>query len=812
VAGCFAPGAWEAGASCLAVLWGLALASYTQHEDRITVPAALIAFAAAGWTLAVLDANAALNTSLRACLLREHGPAAILDEAGDPVELTARLGADAARLPGGVRLDLEASAVTVDGREFHAEGGVLATVAGEVPPERVEEWRAGRLVRLPVLLRRPSRYMDPGVPDHELALARRGVTLVGIAKSAMLVETLRRGSAFDELAASIRRAVRQRVDAAVGRWDARSAAIVKAILLGDRAGLDDRVELRLQEAGTYHVLAISGGNVAILAAVMIGALRLARVGRRVAEAATAVWLVFYAFLVGGGASVDRATLMAVTYLAAHAVDHRNRPMNSLLFACGAGLSAAPLAIFDPAFWLTFGATGAILAGVPRLSGESAAWWAPFRHAWLLFGASLAAEAGLLPVGAFVFSRVTFAGLVLNFLAIPLMTVVQVAGIAAIGASWVSASWAASTGYLAHLASWALVESAGLVQVAPWLSHRLPPPGPFAMGLYYSGWALWLGTSSQVIAPGWRGQRARWLGRASLGTTCLAGMWILFAPGLRDDGAARLKVTFIDVGQGDAALLQLPTGFTLLVDTGGAGGSSYDIGQRVVEPVLWARGVRRIDYLLVTHGDGDHLNGAAAVVRDFSPREVWEGVPVPRLAPLQELRKAADRAGMGWRVIQRGDLLHLGPVELQAWHPGVPEWERQKVRNDDSVVLEVRYGDVSILLAGDIGPAVEADLARIIPPAALRVLKAPHHGSQTSNTSAFVAAVKPAAVVVSVGRGNRFGHPSPVIVRRYEDAGARVFRTDLDGAVTLTTDGRTVELSSFTGRKSLLAARRGVPPA
>jgi competence protein ComEC len=810
--GTFRPAGCEAGAALLLLAWTLAIIAYQQRHAEVLVASTLVAFWTAGWMLAVLSTEAALHPALRTRLIDAHGRSAIQDEAGDPVELTARLVSDAARSPTGVRLEIETVSVSLDGGWSETEGGVMLTVGGEVPDALLVTWRAGRVIRLPALLRRPSRYMDPGVPDHELALARRGVALVGVAKSALLIQVIQRGTWLDESAADIRHFVRARVDAAVGCWDARSGAIVKAILLGDRAGLDDKVELRLQEAGTYHVLAISGGNVAILAGVMIVVLRGLRVGRRPAEGLTAGWLVFYAFLVGGGASVERATLMAVTYLVAHAIDHRSPPLNSLALAGGAGLALAPLSLFDPAFALTYGATGGILLGVPRLGGVASHAPALVRHVWLLFTASLSAEAALFPIGAFVFMRVTFAGLVLNFLAIPLMTVVQIGGIAALGLSGVRPEWAGVAGYFTHLAAWALVESAGLVQVAPWLSYRLPPPGPIAIGLYYAGWVLWLsgpvltasGARLAALAPGLRDM--------AIAAVCLGGAWILLAPDLDRPRAGSLRLTFLDVGQGDAALIQLPSGRNLMVDAGGAGGSTFDIGQRVVEPVLWARGIRRVDYLVITHGDGDHLNGAAAVLRDFSPREVWEGVPVPRLLPLQELRAAADRAVIGWRIVQRGDVLRLGEVELQAWHPQPPEWERQKIRNDDSIVLEVRYRDVSIVLSGDIGPSIEAELARVLPPSPLRVLKVPHHGSATSSTPAFVAAVRPAAVVISVGRGNRFGHPAPTVVQRYRDAGARVFRTDQDGAVTLDTDGHTVDLTTFTGTRSRLVAPWPAPPA
>src|SRR4029079_9711724 len=191
----------------------------------------------------------------------------------------------------------------------------------------------GRMIRAPAQIRAPSFYLDPGVPDQQRVLARRGVALVGTVKSGALVEVESRGSCWSEIAASIRAFSRRAIAASVGRWSRRAAGIVTAIVIGDRSGLDDEVERRLQEAGTYHVIAISGGNIAILAGLMLGAFRIAGMLGRVAMLSAIAVLVAYARLVGGGASVDRATLMAVVYFAAKLIDQRSPPLNIL--ACAA---------------------------------------------------------------------------------------------------------------------------------------------------------------------------------------------------------------------------------------------------------------------------------------------------------------------------------------------------------------------------------------------------------------------------------------------------------------------------------------------
>jgi ComEC/Rec2-related protein len=250
--------------------------------------------------------------------------------------------------------------------ERSATGGILVTVAGSLAADRMDAWRAGRRVRLPVQLHRAARYLDPGVPDHERALARRGTTLVGTVKSAALVDVTARGSIADEALSAARAFSRHAIAAAVGRWSPQSAAIVAAIVIGDRAGLDPGVQRRLQEAGTYHVIAISGGNIAILAGLFIGMFRFAGWLGRTAMLLSIAALVAYAALVGNGASVDRATLMAALYFAARAIDHRSPPLNALAVTAALLVLADPLAVTDPAFVLTLGATLAILVVLPMV--------------------------------------------------------------------------------------------------------------------------------------------------------------------------------------------------------------------------------------------------------------------------------------------------------------------------------------------------------------------------------------------------------------------------------------------------------------
>ncbi|HYM24134.1 MAG TPA: ComEC/Rec2 family competence protein [Vicinamibacterales bacterium] len=762
----------------------------------------------AAWRPPLRAAFDGLARDERRRAIREGRHPPLDDEAFATVEGTLRF--DASPTESGASLSLDVDAIALGARGFsRAKGGLSATVTGTVSADRIDEWRAGRRVRLPVTLHRPSRYLDPGVPDHERALARRGTTLMGTVKSGALVEVRARGSPVDEALSAVRAFSRAAIADAVGRWSGRSAAIVAAIVIGDRAGLDPDVQRRLQEAGTYHVIAISGGNIAILAGLLIGAFKFAGWLGRTALLSAIGLLIAYGMLVGGGASVDRATLMAVVYLAARAFDQRSPPLNALFVVAALLVAADPLTVTDPAFVLTFAATFAILVVMPAVaSWRLPRWCAP---AASMFAASAATEAFLFPVGAYVFSRVTFAGLGLNFLAIPLMAVAQVAGMAVVPLALVSRTLAAGAGWIAHFGAAGLVWSADLVRFVPALSYRIAPPPVFAMVLYYVAGGI--ACRRGPFGPGARfGPGTR---RLAACTTIGAALWILVDPRtfVSRHGDGLLHVTFLDVGQGDSIFIRFPHGRTMLVDAGGlgtstsvrgGGGGSFDVGDRVVAPVIRDAAFYRIDCLALSHGDPDHIGGAGAIVQEFRPREIWEGIPVPRSEPLTRLRMAAQGTaspGALWANVYAGDHVAIDGVDGTALAPDHEDWERQKVRNDDSIVLELRWRGVSVLLTGDIGKDVERRLLRRLQPSRLRVVKIPHHGSATSSTEDFVRALRPAVAVVSVGRANHFGHPVEEVMRRYADAGAEVFRTDRDGAVTVDTDGETLKVSTFVATHS-----------
>ena len=780
------------------VVWALALAVVSLRAGPVPVTVVLVVgFTTSGLLLGATRYATALETPLARWFADQRG--ADTGRVG-PVLLEGRLRADAMPTDYGVALRLRVARIGRTGAMRTTSGGVRLSVGGRLWSGRAAAWSAGRIVRVYATLRPPAAYRNPGVADQARRQAMRGTALVGSVKSGLLVEVVRRGSAPAERAATARAMVRRVIGRAVGRHGVRSAAIVTAVLIGDRTGLDEETTRRLQEGGTYHVIAISGGNIVILAGCLLLLGRSAGVRPRRLAGGVILLLVAYAYLVGHEASVARATTAAVIVLGAGLLDHRTPPVNVLAVSAIGIVLVSPLAVFDPGFLLTFGATLGIVLGVSRvvdsLSRLPARWVDPLPR-WVtppltLLAATVCAEAALMPIGAALFSRVSLAGLVLNFVAIPMMTVTQLAGLAALPLAAVHPSLASMAGYVAHLAATGIVESTRLLDVCPWLVFRVPAPATPVLVIYYGALLLLLWTGGSA--------RARTAAKALL---AVAAIWIVSAPSrpaLRGrPPAGWMRVSFLDVGQADATLVQAPGGRSLLVDGGGSFSSRSDIGSRVVAPALWALGVRRLDAVVLTHGDPDHIGGLGAVLHDFAPREVWEGVPVPGHRQLDALAVSADAIGARWRRVVGGDRFDLGGVSIVVVHPPPPDWERVRVRNDDSIVLDVRFGDVAVLLPGDIGREVEGRVAGALEPVAFRIVKVPHHGSAGSSSPDLVDATDPCVAVVSAGSANPFGHPAPEVVRRYLDAGALVLETGREGAVIVETDGRQVRVRTADGR-------------
>jgi competence protein ComEC len=533
-----------------------------------------------------------------------------------------------------------------------------------------------------------------------------------------------------------------------------SAALLAGLLLGDRTSLPRDVDTGFRLAGVYHILAVSGFNVAILAAAVWALCRFLKIPRSAGAATAIVIVIGFALVVGASPSVLRAVVMAVLVLAALLLERDASVTNSLALAALAILAVRPGDLFDPGFQLSFAATlGIVVAPLPR-------------H--VIVGAlavSAAAQLAVLPVTLTHFNQLSTIGVVANLGVVPLAGVATVLGLVAVGLSFLSET----VGAVVFDAVWpvllALRWVVALAAQVPGAVVHLPAPGPVAVACYVGGLAL-------LVMP----DRAASLGRrlvrrgAGVGLVALA-VGIAAWPLVRSpDGQLRLIV--LDVGQGDAVVIEMPDGRTILVDAGSGGPMRLDAGERVVAPFLWNRGVLSLAGLAVTHDDADHAGGMAAMRRLFRIDEQWTAASAP-----SEPRRFG-----------RAIVTPLPPTAAPAGR-----------RNDAGLVLRVEIGLASFLLAADIGAAREHELLASGTRLASTVLKVAHHGSRFSTTSEFLRAVRPTAAAISVGTRNAYGHPDPGVLARLAEAGVAVYRTDEDGAVIFETDGGTLTVTRWARR-------------
>jgi len=261
-----------------------------------------------------------------------------------------------------------------------------------------------------------------------------------------------------------------------------------------------------------------------------------------------------------------------------------------------------------------------------------------------------------------------------------------------------------------------------------------------------------------------------------------------------------KVTILDVGQGDAILVEFPGRRKMLIDAGGFPEGRFDVGESVVSPFLWRKGIKRLDRLVLTHPHPDHLGGLPAIARNFRVSEVWEAERHAGSEAYGELDAALGKR-VPRRTVSRGFVLRESGVVIEVLNPAPDEAPgAASDDNDRSLVLRLTCGGVSFLFAGDIGREAEADILRAVPDVRARVLKSPHHGSDTSSSVAFLERVAPEYVIVTAGEGNRYGFPRPEVLERYAAAGIQVFRTDRDGAVEFVSDGHDLRVRTAAAAK------------
>ncbi|MBS1813634.1 MAG: DNA internalization-related competence protein ComEC/Rec2 [Acidobacteria bacterium] len=712
----------------------------------------------------------------------------------------------------------------------------------------------GDVVRLPVRMRTPARYRDPGVWQYADWLQENNIAVRASTRVTTLhAQTHSRPDfscrihalqswATNRLQLLAHTSLLRKIPTAL-RLTTEDASLIAAMLVGDRTGLQHAQRIHFERTGTFHLVVVAGMHVGILAACILWLLTRFGASRITSTLITLLVTSAYALLTGFGAPVQRALFMTAAYLLARMIGRRTFSLNPLGFAALVMLAVKPSALFEASFQMTVLAVIAI-GGIALPFGEHTflpyaraarritllrldphlhPQLAQFRVFIRLLGkilspnhASFATRsiAACVRVGLWIaelilmsiisemmmslpmmlyFHRLTPAALPANLLVVPLIPPMMIAAAAAFVATCI------------HPLAGALVSIP-----AAWLLHmvrttllffsklrvadlRTPPPATWQVATILICWALVL----------WLVRRSRW--HASIGAaTLLFAFGLLLIPTRPQSHANTFEVTAIDVAQGDSILTIAPNGATMLIDAGGPTGRAssmrtddYDIGEEVVSPYLWQRHIAHIDTLVLTHAHSDHIGGMVAVMGNFHPRELWLSV-TPQSNALKELLVLAQQQHVQIRTLHDGDHLTWNGVSIHALAPA-QAYTSYTPQNNDSLVLRMTWQHASALLAGDAESLSEKNmLAAHASDLGSTLLKVAHHGSRTSTSESFLNAVHPQAAVISDGRNNTFGHPRMEVLERLQSAHVRTYRTDMLGVTTflLTPDGSVSASTSY----------------
>ncbi len=572
------------------------------------------------------------------------------------------------------------------------------------------------------------------------------------------------------------------------------ANFLTGLLLGDRTDLSAEIKNAFMNTGTIHVLAVSGSHVVLVAEIIFVVVGLLRFTGKPKYLLAIIFLLYYMYLTGATPSVVRATLMVILMYIGKLYEERTDVYNLLGASAVIILLLEPKQLFDVGFQLSFSAVFSIVYFYPKLNSavpkfpESIDKYKALSTVWQLFAVSLAAQIGTLPFTAYYFGKVSIVSLFANLIVVPLVEIIVTVGLSGailgIASMWIASCFSEVNSVISVITLW-------FVKWAEQVPYAIVNTATFGLKetIFYSA------VIGILFNIGNRDIQKRLIFISIVAANCF-----LFLS-LFDHEVKRLKVTFLDVGQGDGAVIQFPSGETVVVDAGPKT-PGVDAGERTVAPFLRRSGISQIDAIITSHPHADHLGGVPFLMRNFS---VHTTIDADQRA---QSNLFTDYEQLEQKCVQitarAGMILNYGGARLYVLHPTQRFIDTDSSNgysdlNQSSVVFKLQYGTTSILFTGDAETEAEEQLVDVYGDF-LRsdLLKAGHHGSSTSSSEMFVSAVQPRDVVVSVAKFNKFRHPSKKVISRFHQHQIVVHRTDEEGAVIFESDGEELHVVSWRG--------------
>lgn len=697
-------------------------------------------------------------------------------------------------------------------------GNIRLTVPADV------KFHYGDFIRFHSKIKKINSFHNPGGFNYERYLNRQGIFVSGYVSNPAGLVLIRENTASD-IKGSLDKFRTHLKQLIYTNAPSPQREIIEAMTIGNQKAIPQTIRDDFAKTGTSHILAISGLHVGMVAASAFFLILLLLKSSeylmlkfniiKMAAAAAFLPVVIYALVAGMGTTVLRATLMALAMLTALFISKQRDLYNILSGAALIILIIAPESLFEISFQLSFGAVFAIIYIVPKFSDLTlpipliAPKWLQMllRRIYIFILVSAAATLGTLPIIVFYFNRVSAVTVIANLIAVPLLGMLALIPAMAFILTALFSPWLA--GFLISASSF--VTGIAVVIISwfaslSWSSFSMVKPNPAEIILFY----FFLFLLIEFIKPGGkihdRGYLAHHPSLVKMGlmialTLILADSLYL---SLKDKYSTTLKITAIDVGQGTATFVHFPHDITMLIDGGGFHDSSFDMGKSVIAPFLYARRIRKIDIVVLTHPHPDHLQGLIHILNNFDVREVW----------CTGVRTDDDLYRLWAKTItaRRIKIKHLSSQSLPEYISGVHIrflWPLHPVDqnietsyddiNDSSLVMKMTHGAKSFLVTGDISARVETLLIRSGQNLRSDLLFVPHHGSIHSSSPDFIHAVSCRYAIVSAGKNNVFRHPHPAVLTRYKTARVDVFRTDQDGAISVSSDGKSIDITPLITR-------------